>query len=167
MYSNSNSERTSHKFEVPARSLLGSQKKEPPVLSPTTRMDAEKTMHDDAKELRAADFFRLAKGGKPLGFLNPWIYKNAAAFNDVTHGVNDEGSKTRYMMEAKMCCVAHEDVLTYLQVQTIAFDGFMAQLPAATHSSIQLGRTMGKPSSCAHDNFAERGTTLQAMRWVV
>ena len=37
---------------------------------------------------------RLGAGGKPLGFLNPWIYKNAAAFNDVTHGVNDEGSKT-------------------------------------------------------------------------
>ena len=37
---------------------------------------------------------RCRSGGKPLGFLNPWIYKNAAAFNDVTHGVNDEGSKT-------------------------------------------------------------------------
>ena len=33
---------------------------------------------------------RLGKGGKPLGFLNPFLYKNAAAFNDVTHGVNDE-----------------------------------------------------------------------------
>lgn len=27
---------------------------------------------------------RLAKGGAPLGFLNPFIYKNAAGFNDVT-----------------------------------------------------------------------------------
>ena len=33
---------------------------------------------------------RLAKGGKPLGFLNPWIYKvgAAGAFNDVTSGRN-------------------------------------------------------------------------------
>ncbi len=25
---------------------------------------------------------RLGKGSAPLGFLNPWIYKNAAAFQD-------------------------------------------------------------------------------------
>jgi tripeptidyl-peptidase-1 len=31
---------------------------------------------------------RLAKGGKPLGFLNPFIYQNAAAFQDVTSGDN-------------------------------------------------------------------------------
>jgi len=32
---------------------------------------------------------RLAKpGGKPLGFLNPWLYQNADAFNDVTMGNN-------------------------------------------------------------------------------
>ena len=36
---------------------------------------------------------RLGRGGKPLGFLNPWIYKHASAFNDVTKGVNDAGSK--------------------------------------------------------------------------
>jgi len=29
---------------------------------------------------------RLAKGGKPLGFLNPFIYQNGGAFNDVTQG---------------------------------------------------------------------------------
>jgi tripeptidyl-peptidase I len=34
---------------------------------------------------------RLAKGGKPLGFLNPWIYQNAEAFNDVTQGSNSGG----------------------------------------------------------------------------
>ena len=34
---------------------------------------------------------RLGKGGKPLGFLNPFLYKHADAFNDVTTGVNDEG----------------------------------------------------------------------------
>ena len=34
---------------------------------------------------------RLAKGGKPMGFLNPWIYQNAAAFNDVTLGINNAG----------------------------------------------------------------------------
>merc|ERR1712039_331050 len=27
---------------------------------------------------------RLAKGGQPLGFLNPWLYQNADALNDVT-----------------------------------------------------------------------------------
>jgi len=32
---------------------------------------------------------RVKNGGKLLGFLNPWIYKNAAAFNDVTQGVNN------------------------------------------------------------------------------
>jgi tripeptidyl-peptidase-1 len=31
---------------------------------------------------------RLAKGGKPLGFLNPFIYQNGDAFNDVTLGQN-------------------------------------------------------------------------------
>ena len=34
---------------------------------------------------------RLAKGGKPLGFLNPWIYQNADAFYDVTQGSNSGG----------------------------------------------------------------------------
>jgi tripeptidyl-peptidase-1 len=36
---------------------------------------------------------RLAKGGKPLGFLNPFIYQNAAAFNDVTQGSNPANGK--------------------------------------------------------------------------
>jgi len=31
---------------------------------------------------------RLASGGKPLGFLNPFIYQNSDAFNDVTSGCN-------------------------------------------------------------------------------
>jgi len=34
---------------------------------------------------------RLAKGGKPMGFLNPFIYQNPSAFNDVTEGVNTGG----------------------------------------------------------------------------
>ena len=36
---------------------------------------------------------RLAAGGKPLGFLNPWVYKHADAFNDVTKGVNNHHNK--------------------------------------------------------------------------
>ena len=36
---------------------------------------------------------RLSRGGRPLGFLNPWIYANSDAFNDVTHGVNDHEHK--------------------------------------------------------------------------
>lgn len=35
---------------------------------------------------------RLAKGGKPLGFLNPFLYANPGAFNDVTKGKNPGGS---------------------------------------------------------------------------
>jgi len=32
---------------------------------------------------------RLASGGQPMGFLNPWIYQNASTgFNDVTQGIN-------------------------------------------------------------------------------
>jgi len=33
----------------------------------------------------------LAAGKKPLGFLNPFIYQNGAAFNDVTSGCNSAG----------------------------------------------------------------------------
>jgi len=33
----------------------------------------------------------LKAGKKPLGFLNPFIYQNAAAFNDVTSGCNSGG----------------------------------------------------------------------------
>merc|ERR1711957_1115589 len=29
----------------------------------------------------------------PLGFLNPFIYQNAASFQDVTSGINDDGKK--------------------------------------------------------------------------
>jgi tripeptidyl-peptidase I len=35
---------------------------------------------------------RVAKGGKPLGFLNPLIYKNPQAFFDVTSGINSAGT---------------------------------------------------------------------------
>ena len=31
---------------------------------------------------------RKSSGKKTLGFLNPWIYQNAAAFNDITSGSN-------------------------------------------------------------------------------
>jgi len=34
---------------------------------------------------------RLGRGGKPMGFLNPWIYQNADAFNDVKDGSNSAG----------------------------------------------------------------------------
>lgn len=34
---------------------------------------------------------RLAAGGKPMGFLNPFIYQNSAAFNDVRLGINTGG----------------------------------------------------------------------------
>ena len=34
---------------------------------------------------------RLAKGGKPLGFLNPWIYQHKEAWTDITKGTNAIG----------------------------------------------------------------------------
>ena len=44
---------------------------------------------------------RLAKGGKPLGFLNPFIYQNADAFNDVTTGKNNGCGSTGGFPAAK------------------------------------------------------------------
>merc|ERR1712107_15296 len=32
------------------------------------------------------NYLRMQNGGSPLGFLNPLIYENAAAFNDITTG---------------------------------------------------------------------------------
>ena len=34
---------------------------------------------------------RMSAGKRPLGFLNPFIYKNMAAFNDIKKGVNNGG----------------------------------------------------------------------------
>jgi len=34
---------------------------------------------------------RLSNGDSALGFLNPFIYQNPSAFNDVTTGTNNEG----------------------------------------------------------------------------
>jgi len=45
---------------------------------------------------------RLARGMKPMGFLNPWLYQNPDVFNDVTEGANnigkifDYGAKDKY-----------------------------------------------------------------------
>jgi len=39
---------------------------------------------------------RLAAGKSPMGFLNPFIYKNPTGFQDVTQGVNDEGKTSNY-----------------------------------------------------------------------
>merc|ERR1712224_662691 len=36
---------------------------------------------------------RLSNGKAPLGFLNPFIYQNAASFQDVTSGINGGGRK--------------------------------------------------------------------------
>ena len=38
---------------------------------------------------------RLLAGGAALGFMNPWIYENGEAFNDVTSGANDAGLPSR------------------------------------------------------------------------
>ena len=34
---------------------------------------------------------RLAKGQPAMGYINPWIYKNAAVFTDITRGDNFQG----------------------------------------------------------------------------
>jgi len=39
---------------------------------------------------------RLAAGKPPMGFLNPFIYKNPTGFQDVTKGQNDEGNKKNH-----------------------------------------------------------------------
>jgi len=39
---------------------------------------------------------RLAAGKKPMGFLNPFIYKNPSGFQDVTSGCNDAGGKAGF-----------------------------------------------------------------------
>jgi tripeptidyl-peptidase-1 len=36
---------------------------------------------------------RLSNGDAALGFVNPWIYQNADAFNDVTTGTNNAGGR--------------------------------------------------------------------------
>ena len=44
---------------------------------------------------KLGNFRRLGAGGKPLGFLNPWIYSHADAFNDVVVGIIDHGNKKK------------------------------------------------------------------------
>ena len=44
---------------------------------------------------------RLAAGKPPLGFLNPFIYQNMDAFNDVTHGANGCSTFTKGFMATK------------------------------------------------------------------
>jgi tripeptidyl-peptidase-1 len=44
---------------------------------------------------------RLTNGGAALGFLNPFLYQNADAFNDVTTGKNDGGQRTGGFEAAK------------------------------------------------------------------
>ena len=39
---------------------------------------------------------RLKTNGAPLGFLNPWLYKNPQMFHDVTQGVNNDGHKNGF-----------------------------------------------------------------------
>jgi tripeptidyl-peptidase-1 len=43
---------------------------------------------------------RLAASKAPMGFLNPFIYKNPSGFQDVTQGQNDEGKASNYGFKA-------------------------------------------------------------------
>ena len=58
---------------------------------PTTQVTGS-DISADALAVARLNALRLAKGGKPMGFLNPWIYQNSDAFNDVTSGKNTGGS---------------------------------------------------------------------------
>eukprot|EP01003_Olkasia_polycarbonata_P005718 NODE_55_length_1873_cov_108.494518_g35_i0.p1 GENE.NODE_55_length_1873_cov_108.494518_g35_i0~~NODE_55_length_1873_cov_108.494518_g35_i0.p1 ORF type:complete len:548 (-),score=152.68 NODE_55_length_1873_cov_108.494518_g35_i0:170-1813(-) len=46
---------------------------------------------------------RIAKGGKALGFLNPWLYQNQDAFTDVTVGNNRIGRGGNKLAEGWDC----------------------------------------------------------------
>ena len=43
---------------------------------------------------------RLAKGKSPMGFLNPFIYRNPSGFQDVSLGTNDEGRAANHGFDA-------------------------------------------------------------------
>jgi len=43
---------------------------------------------------------RLAAGKTPMGFLNPFLYRNPSGFQDVTLGTNDEGRKSNRGFDA-------------------------------------------------------------------
>ena len=48
---------------------------------------------------------RLNAGRPPMGFLNPFLYKNAAAFTDVTKGSNNIGRSGEKLPYGDDCAV--------------------------------------------------------------
>jgi tripeptidyl-peptidase-1 len=56
---------------------------------------------------------RLAKKMAPMGFLNPWLYKNADAFTDITRGDNFNG-RSAYKEPYGFNCTAGWDPVTGL-----------------------------------------------------
>ena len=76
-----------------------------------------------ATPVTAAVFAKLNdirfKAGKPsLGFLNPFIYKNSKAFNDVTTGCNNGGSKYGFTAAEVGTCHGVEHANFELLLQT-------------------------------------------------
>jgi len=67
---------------------------------------------------------RLQRGMKPLGFLNPWLYKNADAFTDVTKGTNAIGRFTNAPLAYGFNCTVGWDAATGLG--TPRFDKLLA-----------------------------------------
>jgi len=58
---------------------------------------------------------RRAQGKPPLGFLNPWLYSNAAALNDITAGRSVGCSNTQYFRtQASWNCTEGWDTVTGL-----------------------------------------------------
>ncbi|CAK7199346.1 hypothetical protein SEUCBS139899_002024 [Sporothrix eucalyptigena] len=45
---------------------------------------------------------RRSKGLSPLGFLNPWLYNNTAALNDITSGAGEGCSNTTYFAQTAL-----------------------------------------------------------------
>lgn len=69
---------------------------------------------------------RLASGGAPLGFLNPWLYANADAFTDITVGTNAIGRQGTGPTEYGFPCAAGWDPVTGLG--TPRFDVLLQRL---------------------------------------
>jgi tripeptidyl-peptidase-1 len=67
---------------------------------------------------------RLQRGMKPLGFLNPWLYKHADAFTDVTKGTNAIGRFTSKPLKYGFNCTVGWDAATGLG--TPKFDKLLA-----------------------------------------
>jgi len=78
---------------------------------------------------------RIAKGQPPMGYLNPWIYKNAAAFTDITRGDNFQ-SRGSFIEPYGFNCTVGWDPAT--GVGTPIFDKMLAAALATTDEIVTV-----------------------------